>query len=300
MSTIFPASIASAYFKMLSPEQTVERYLEAGFTHAELCHEHLSDLICRADETGKTPYAVGVELRSFIDDKGFFIPQGHLSFRPGAQGGILTEGLLDRIKRELELFHGLGVKNAVLHLSAYSELSDEERHQKVLPVLAELSDFVKGTDICLCIENLYKNADVFTVEQIFRYMDEVSADNLGICLDTGHLHLVNALGLAKQSQREFILKAGDKLKALHIDNNDGVRDQHLLPFNNNHSIHWDEVVQALVDAGYRGIFNLEIGGEHSSVTCPFRVRLMKLSYIRNLMDYMLSEEFLAWEGNENK
>lgn len=297
MSTIFPASIASAYFKALSPEQMVERYLDAKFTYAELCHEHLSDLIQRADESGKTPYAVGAELRSFIDDRGFFIPQGHLSFRSGTQGGILMDGLADRIKRELELFHGLGVKNAVLHLSAYSEMSDEERHQKVLPVLADLSDFAKGTGICLCIENLYKNSDVFTADQILTYIDEVGSDNLGICLDTGHLHLVNALGSAQQSQREFILKAGDKLKALHIDNNDGVRDQHLLPFNNNHSIHWDEVVRALVDVNYQGIFNLEIGGEHSSITCPHQVRILKLDYIRKLMDYMLSKEFLAWEGN---
>jgi len=143
-------------------------------------------------------------------------------------------------------------------------------------------------------QKYYKeNCNLFNSLVNVTYIDEVNSEQLGICLDTGHLHLANAQGKTAQSQREFIVKAGRRLKALHIANNNGICDLHLLPFNCSHGIHWDEVVRALIDVGYNGIFNLEISGEHSSVTCPDKVREIKLVYIRKLLDYMLSEEFIS-------
>ncbi|MBR2615446.1 MAG: sugar phosphate isomerase/epimerase [Clostridia bacterium] len=294
MSELFlKPSIASAYYKDRSPEEMVRLFLEAGFFHTELAYEHTECLTKRAEEKGESLEKIGRDFRRYFEDLGFSVPQAHLSFLPG----ILTDGMADVLKRQIVLFDALGVQNAVLHLSGDGEADDEARHQKILPILSELVSFAEGSGVCLCIENLYKNTDTVTVEGILRYLDETPSEHLGICLDTGHLHLANARGLCTQSQRDFILRAGNRLKALHIANNDGSRDQHLLPFNGSRSIHWDEVLAALRQIGYQGIFNLEIGGETSTITCPFAVKELKIRYIRELMSYMLGPEFAVWTGN---
>jgi len=293
MSTFFHGAIASAYFRAFSPEKAVELFQAGNFHFAELCHEHAEEMIRRAKNNGETALKTGNSFRLFLKDRDFSVPQGHLSFLPGSQGGILKEGFVDILKKDLELFCGIGIENAVIHLSASPEPDAQKRHEKVLKILADLAEFLKGTDLCICIENLYENCDTMSADEILTYIDEVNSEQLGICLDTGHLHLANAQGKTAQSQREFIVKAGRRLKALHIANNNGICDLHLLPFNCSHGIHWDEVVRALIDVGYNGIFNLEISGEHSSVTCPDKVREIKLVYIRKLLDYMLSEEFIS-------
>ena len=112
---------------------------------------------------------------------------------------------------------------------------------------------------------------------------KVGGRNFGICLDTGHLNLVNG------NQREFILKAGRKLKALHIADNEGVVDQHMMPFGKG-TVDIKEVFKALKEIGYRGIYNLEIGGERR---CPIEVRHFKAQFIKKSFEYLdrvVSEE----------
>ena len=62
----------------------------------------------------------------------------------------------------------------------------------------------------------------------------------GACWDTGHGH--------RQSLRQApsIRLLGKWLKSLHIQDNNGLHDQHLLPYSG--TIDWKEVVSALRDA----------------------------------------------------
>ena len=94
-----------------------------------------------------------------------------------------------------------------------------------------------------------------------------------------------------ESQKEFIHKAGHRLRALHIQNNGGRLDDHLMPFTMRGGIDWKEVMTALRDIGYQGLFNLEIPGESGSAV-PMQIREAKLGYLRKVCDFMLSDEFL--------
>ena len=294
MALNFPCAIASAYYKEFSPEDMVTLFLRGGFCHTELAYEHAEKLLHRVREKGSSAEREGILFRQFCSDRGFSVLQGHLSFKPG----LFSTGFLDLLKEEIELYQGMGVDHLILHLEGGEDREQQERENVILNSLSELLDFCRGSKTFLCIENLSRPISFTTsVQDIIRYLDQFGRDHLGICLDTGHLHLANARGLVSQSQREFILAAGKDLRALHIANNDGCRDQHLLPFNASHSIHWDVVMHALEEIGYQGLFNLEIGGETSSVSCPFAVKQMKISYIRDLLQYMLSDDFLFWQGN---
>lgn len=74
------------------------------------------------------------------------------------------------------------------------------------------------------------------------------------------------------------------MTALHIADNEGERDQHMIPFGKG-NINFEEVVRTLREIDYEGLFNLEIPGERLA---PLPVRGYKLEYIRKCYDYLMS------------
>ena len=95
-------------------------------------------------------------------------------------------------------------------------------------------------------------------------------------------------GLTKQTSREFVEKAGSKLKALHIQDNHGENDDHLLPFTVN-GLDWKLLMQALEENGYDRLFNMELPGEFHA---PLAVRRLKIRYAKQLTEYLFSDEFI--------
>ncbi len=94
----------------------------------------------------------------------------------------------------------------------------------------------------------------------------------------------------KGDQVDFILKAGSYLKALHIHGNDGESDMHIMPYGQAYYrgyIDWIEVVRALKNIDYKGLFNLEIGGE---AACPYKIKMAKLDYLDVIIPMILSED----------
>jgi sugar phosphate isomerase/epimerase len=74
--------------------------------------------------------------------------------------------------------------------------------------------------------------------------------NLGVCLDTGHANMNGDL-------IEGVAASGERLFALHVHDNDGLKDQHLPVFAG--TTNWGELVKALVSARFEGCFMLETG-----------------------------------------
>jgi sugar phosphate isomerase/epimerase len=85
-------------------------------------------------------------------------------------------------------------------------------------------------------------------------------------------------------QGEYIRGCGAKLIALHIADNLGERDDHMLPHSAG-TVDWSDVVSALREVGYSGLFNFEVPGE---TRCSLEIRLAKLDYARRLGDLMLA------------
>lgn len=277
---IFP-SVWTDYYHELPLEEAVQRLAQAGFRCAEISGNHTRKLL----ERDGTVSQVGHLVHRFLRQQDFRILQGHLSYKKGLCDPTATEDL----KRELDLFLELGVENAVIHANGGAELPEEERFSRRVAALSQLAEYVKGTPIRLCLENLGSVPETRTVEKLRVLMDAVGSDRLGICLDTGHLHLTNGREQTCQSHEEFIEKAGKDLHALHITNNSGAGDDHLMPFSSRQGVDWQPVVAALRRIGYRGLFNLEILGENKA---PLYIRDAKLDYIKKMTDYMLSDQFL--------
>ena len=264
-------SIWSSYYIDLSPEEAVDRFCANGIYSSELSDEHGLQLLERDEDIIKTAR----EFAEFLKSRNFEMTQGHLWLRARI---CADNTAIETLYKWIDLYEAIGIKNMVLHCDALhdTDLSMDEKIQMNVDKLKILAEYIENKDITVCLENLTRinrNAD-----DIIDIIDRVGSSKLGVCLDTGHLNLTEF-----KDQTAFILKSGDKLKALHIANNDGTSDQHTMPFARG-KVDFVKIVQALREIGYDGVFNLEIPGENN---IPLELRDAKIVFIKTCFDYLM-------------
>jgi len=265
-------AIWTAYFLELSPEETVATFAKKGWHELELSDEHARMLLERG-----APSTTGANFRCHAAEYGVAFPQGHLSLTCDIAASNQDE-VIDGLKPWLDLFVALEIRAAVLHPGGAERMEQGADEEEVMAArvraLSALSDHAAGTELTLCLENIGTAPEA---EDLCAIIEATGRPNIGICLDTGHLNL------ASRDQKGFIQKAQPYLKALHIADNDGSSDQHLLPYGRG-TVRWDDVVPSLRQARYAGLFNLEIPGERN---CPLPIQLAKLDYAKTLLKLML-------------
>ena len=266
-------SVWSSYYYHLSPEDALRNFKAHGFNYCELSSEHSEALLNRGDAE-----VVGKEFGEFAKKLGVEVSQGHLFFW---EKRICKDEDRALIKKQLDLFLAIGIKNAVLHCDP---LADENgvkapiaiARQENVKAIGDLLDYVKGKDIVICLENLISSPAVNNIEGLMYFIDYFKSENLGICLDTGHLNI------NKGSQAEFIKRAGKNLKALHLADNEGQGDQHMMPYGKG-NVDFKTVIRETKALNYEGLYNLEIPGESQA---PLEVLSYKLEYIQKMMAYL--------------
>lgn len=269
-----PFSIWSAFDVDLSPEDMVLALEDRGLTVCELSDEHGAMLL----EREGSPEEIGGAFRAFSEKHGVSFPQGHLWLRVQLCRDVSeTVATLDRWFR---LFGAIGIRNAVLHPDThFPEGTDrEEIMTQNTAVLKQLVPLAEKAGIRLCLENISKPFE--KAEGLLELIERAGGSPvLGICLDTGHLHIHDS-----GSQKSFILAAGSRLHALHIADNQGTSDQHMMPFGRG-SVDFSEVMTGLKAIGYCDLFNYEIPGERD---CPMVLRKAKTEYLKAVTDYLFS------------
>ena len=271
--------IWSSYYVDLSPEEAVERFCQNGILASELSDEHGAMLLARSEDVGKT----GAEFKRFLAERGFEMPQGHLWLKAKI---CSDETAAEKLCRWIDLYEAIGIVSMVLHCDNLvgTSLSKEEKRERNVERLGVLAEHVKDKDVTVCLENLRPHfagepalVDE-SAEDLLAIIERLGSPRFGICLDTGHLNLT------LKDQRAFILAAGERLKALHIANNDGTADQHTMPFGRG-TVDFTGVVAALREIGYDGLFNLEIPGESR---IPLPLRDAKIAYVKTCYQYLMS------------
>ena len=266
-------SVWSSYYVDLTPEDALRELKAHGYDYCELSDEHALKLLERGDAN-----EVGKKFGEFARELGVELLQGHLFLN----AKICKPEDRELLKRQFDLFRAIGVKNAVLHCDSFSRLENdpgiEYKRNENAAALKELCDYVKGTDIIICLENLRPPRITTKAEDLLFFIDAVKSENLGICLDTGHLNLAE-----NTDQLEFITKAGKYIKALHLADNEGLgRDQHMMPYGRG-VVDFVGVIKAMKALNYDGLYNLEIPGERFA---PLEILGYKLDYIKKVFAYL--------------
>lgn len=169
----------------------------------------------------------------------------------------------------------LGVDYAVLHPNSVTinqdELKKDKEYESCMKHLAPIADYAKKRGVHLALENL---APSFVGENLYRYSQSAEevckmADSLdaGVCWDFGH---ANISGLKQSKEIENI---GKRLCVLHINDNNGYGDDHLLPFMG--TVDWKDAMYGLKKINFKGLLNFEI----ATTSVPFDMREIFSTYL---------------------
>lgn len=200
-----------------------------------------------------------------IRECGLVISQAHAPFPAYVPGRPAVEDYVIGIYQNcIRLCDAVGCRNLVIHGISLSPdepaLSPEAVEEKNFRLYTSLIPVLRETDVTVCLENLFATANGRHYEGVcsdpseaVRYIDTLNERAgkacFGLCLDTGHLNVL------RKNVREYIRLLGGRIRALHIHDNDGVGDQHLIPFAG--TLRWNDFTGALRDIGYRGDLSFE-------------------------------------------
>lgn len=156
--------------------------------------------------------------------------------------------------KEIKAAHYLGCRRLVIHPftpGQYDDAGDDEFTYEInLKLLRELSVFAKEYDVIVCVENLpFEKREIARVDGVLRLIREVDSPYVKMCLDTGHANIFS------NDLAADVRKIGSDLEALHVHDNFGWCDAHLLPYCG--TINWEPFFDALKEIGYDGCMSLE-------------------------------------------
>ncbi len=272
-------SVWSSYYMELSPEDAIRELSKHGIKYTELSDEHGYELLKRGN-----PKEVGHSFGEFARTNGVGVLQGHLWLKCKI---CEVPDAVEILKDWIDMYEAIGIKSMVLHCDNLvgTTLSKNEKIEKNIEKLKELGEYIKDKDVTICLENLRPHSDEEVdlvdrnADDLLYIIERIGGDRFGICLDTGHLNLTD------KNQREFILKAGKKLKAIHIADNEGEIDQHMMPFGRG-TVDFYEVIRSLREIGFDMPINYEIPGERG--TNPLEIKGYKLEYVKKSFDYLIN------------
>lgn len=206
-------------------------------------------------------------LKQAIEETGVIISQMHAPFPTWIDGqdelNAHMYGVLDKCFAICEY---LGCPAIVVHPLDWNPDVDEMQanigyYSSLIPLIKKY----KGVKICS--ENIYArfpekivNCRFCDAEDACVLIDTLNemagGDYFGFCLDVGHANITKAV------IGDFIRTLGPRLTVLHIHDNNGVDDHHVIPYtclidNKTTVCDWDGFVEGLKDIGFKGVLAFE-------------------------------------------
>ena len=157
---------------------------------------------------------------------------------------------MDEIKRALEIAEQIPFRFLVQHLGAPNESFDEKKFEAAMTSIEHLRAFAKPLGVTILLENIPN--EMSTPERLVEMMHTSHFDDVGVCFDVGHAHIVGDVAGAFA-----ILK--DHIRSTHVHDNKKDKDTHLWPGEG--SMDWAETMQLLRSAPHTPPLMLEIEGD---------------------------------------
>lgn len=166
--------------------------------------------------------------------------------------GWVRKRTVDYIKSSILKASELGAKFVVVVAgrSLYG-VKKQDSWSWAIEGFRECAQFAENNGICLILEHLtlLEGNVVVTLDDLLLMIEEVNSKNFAALLDTGH---VNVNG---ESFTDYVFQLKDKLKHIHIDDNNGRSDDHLPPGLG--TINFGPLFSALKKANYEGYLSIE-------------------------------------------
>lgn len=224
------AVVVSNYNQNKNLYETIDAIKDAGFKNVFLEWY---------DEDWETSQE---EQLRYVKEKGLNIIFAHLGYQ-GINNLWIEEdtGIVERYKKDIKDCYDNGINMVCMHLTAYNEAP--MYNEIGLNRLQEICDYAESLGVKVAFENT-------KIKGYLDYViDNIKNSNVGICYDSGHVH-------AHFNDEFDYNKFKDRIFAVHLHDNDGSNDQHLLPFEG--TIDFDTTISKLRENGFEGYTTLEI------------------------------------------
>lgn len=234
------------YSYTLPVETQIQRVYDAGFRHMDMnfwdwCHDPISPF--RKDSWRSWVEGIAKKAQS-LNVK---FTQAHADVYNFYTGDAAR---YEMYLRSIEGAAMLGIPWVTFHPSGHPDFSPETEAQNIrdnIEYYKPLVEVAEKFKVGIALENLSRRLS--TAEHLNTMVDALDSPYVGICWDTGHAHI------AGQPQAESIRLMGKRLHALHIQDNDGITDQHMPPHFG--TIEWAPLMDALREINYPGDFTFE-------------------------------------------
>lgn len=240
-----------------------------------------------------------LQYRAVMDANGIRPSQMHAPYpwRVEGRGPQNDFMMTEAIPKSIVIAEMLGVPWVVLHPAKLQYMYGiEAEHNTNIEYFKAIVPLLKQCNVKICVENLYEGvggritegvcADPYDAIYYIDTMNDYAGEELfGLCLDTGHLQLV------RRDHGEYIRVVGNRLKILHMHENDANGDLHQLPFSfgdrADSGLNWDGFIAALRDIGFDGTLSFET---YPCVnTMPDSAKLQAMKTIHAIGEYFKSE-----------
>jgi sugar phosphate isomerase/epimerase len=155
----------------------------------------------------------------------------------------------DEIKRAIEVAEQAPFQFLVQHVGIGHEEADEHKMDAAISSLEHLHAFAKPLGVQLLMENITN--ELSTPETLLDLLHAGRFDDIGVCFDVGHAHIMSSV-----PQAFAVLK--DRIRSTHVHDNGKDHDSHLWPGAG--TIDWKQTMELLRAAPHVPPISLEIEG----------------------------------------
>ena len=154
---------------------------------------------------------------------------------------------MDEIKRAIELAEQIPFRFLVQHMGVSGESFDDRKFEAAMTSIEHLRAFAKPLGVRILLENIPN--EICTPERLVEFIHAAHFDDVGVCFDVGHAHLMSAVPQAFETLKTLI-------HSTHVHDNAKDKDSHLWPGSG--SIEWKQAMELLRSAPHTPPLLLEI------------------------------------------
>jgi sugar phosphate isomerase/epimerase len=155
---------------------------------------------------------------------------------------------MDEVKRALEIAEQIPF--LIQHLGLPNETFSDKKFEAAMTSIEHLRAFAKPLGVRILLENIPN--ELSTPERLLEMIQTAHFDDVGICFDFGHAHIMGLVSEAFEVLRKLICST-------HVHDNNKVQDSHLWPGAG--TINWKEAMELLRSAPQKPPLLLELEGD---------------------------------------
>lgn len=207
-------------------------------------------------------------LKAAAEKYGIAFSQMHAPFPTWYEdNAAATDYLLSVVEKILAVCAFVGCPALVVH--PYNSGCRKKDIEINLEMYRRLMPAAKKYGVRVCLENLFSVFKGHVIEGVCTNAEdacylidtlnaEAGEDVFGFCFDVGHANITG------KNIRAYLNTLGKRLTVLHIHDNDGNGDKHLMPYTqttdiwgSNPGTNWEGFIDGLRDIGYEGNLSFE-------------------------------------------